>query len=610
MKSSKFTFKTQYAGDVIKFSIKFDFPLSKQEIKKFRNIFLEKRDVNKEKLNQYKKAIDRFSSNRRELTRLLHKSEVEYKRLPFKDSSENSFNRNLKKEFVNTQWKDYNKFFTRNPRFREIIANIVKSHLEQEHSIKIMEFHDYYLKDDLLLLIRDKKYFVKSIKEKEDTLKKELIEKVKGWENIQAFFPSICKGCDIAASNFTIDIVFNVKTFYENIFNYFADYYNIDHQLKEPIVISKDMSYISGTINPFFIIGISNILEEQNSELRRYGKLPFTYTKIKEKFLFRFKFEEVIKGMCTGFNNEREIWKAPTISTSQLKEKILQKVKITLPIATIIIIILVFTSLFFNIPTVNVEKYDSVKIDYIVWESDEAENYDVLDPVADLVLWVTMIPITENDSIGLMLGLYNNLLGKKINFNSGLVWLNKCIDQNRDGIDDITGQPALTYGNSTDQYFNTCLMIKFKILDIEKYSPSASLDPKNNIILYILGYIGVSIAGLMILILAFFYGHRYIQKRKLRPKLFIKKSTTKRLKLVKYGLLAALLPAIVVITMSIINVVTPFSEILLSNQYNQFALPVVIGFIIAVSVLSIPIYFVLFGLVYRKIQKKSKTKSI
>ncbi|MBA7541793.1 hypothetical protein ES705_34109 [subsurface metagenome] len=607
MKSSKFTLKTQYVGDVIKFNIKFDFPLSKQEIKKFRNIFLEKRDVNKEKLDQYKKAIDRFSSNRKEFTRLLAKSEAEYKRLPFKDTSENSFNRNLKKEFVNNQWKVYNKVFTRNPRFREIVSKIVESHLEQEHSIKIMEFHEYSLRDDLLLLIRDKKYLIKSIKEREDGFKKELLEKIKGWENTQAFFPSICKGCDIVASNFTIDIVFNVKTFYESIFNYFFKYYNIGRRLKEPIVISKDMSYLSGTINPFFIIGISNILEEQNSALRNYGKLPFTHTKIKDKFLFRFNFEEVIKGICTGFNNEREIWVTPVISSPQLKEKVLQKVKLTLPIAVIIIIIFVSISLFLNIPTVNVEKYDSVKIDYTVWESDEAENYDALSPVADLVLWVTMIPITENDSIGLMLGLYNNMLGKKINFNSGLVWLNKCIDQNRDGIDDSTGQPALTYGNSTDQYFNTCLMIRFKILDIEKYSPSASLDPKKNIVLYILGYIGVSIAGLLILILAFFYGHRYIQKRKLRPKLFIKRPTTKRLKLVKYGLLAALLPTIGVITMSIVNAVTPFSEILLSNKYNPFALPVVIGFIITVCVLSIPIYFVIFGYVHRKIQKKRKT---
>ncbi|MBA7716793.1 hypothetical protein ES703_125871 [subsurface metagenome] len=311
MKSSKFTLKTQYVGDVIKFNIIFDFPLSKQEIKRFKNIFLEKRDVNKEKLAQYKKAIDRFISNRREFTRILHKSEVDYKKLPFK--SENSFNRNLKEDFVKKQWRDYNKFFTRNPRFREIVSNIVKSHLEQKYSIGIRVLHDYSLKDDLLLLVRDKKYFIKNIKEREDGFKKELLERIKGWENIQAFLPFIFKDCDITADNFTIDIAFNIKRLYENLFNYFFKYYNIDHRLKEPIVISKDMSYISGTINPFFIIGISNILEEQNSALRHYGKLPFTYIKIKDKFRFRFNFEEVIKGICTEFSNEREIWKAPVM---------------------------------------------------------------------------------------------------------------------------------------------------------------------------------------------------------------------------------------------------------------------------------------------------------
>ena len=94
-----------------------------------------------------------------------------------------------------------------------------------------------------------------------------------------------------------------------------------------------------------------------------------------------------------------------------------------------------------------VGKYDSVEIDYMVWESDEAETYDLLNPVFDATVWVTMIPITENDTTGLTLGLYNNLLGKGKFYESGLTWLNKCIDQNRDGIDDNTGQLALSYGN-------------------------------------------------------------------------------------------------------------------------------------------------------------------
>ena len=41
-------------------------------------------------------------------------------------------------------------------------------------------------------------------------------------------------------------------------------------------------------------------------------------------------------------------------------------------------------------------------------------------------------------------------------------------DISGDGIDDITGDIALTYGNFSDLYFNTSLMIQFKVLGIQK----------------------------------------------------------------------------------------------------------------------------------------------
>ena len=115
-----------------------------------------------------------------------------------------------------------------------------------------------------------------------------------------------------------------------------------------------------------------------------------------------------------------------------------------------------------------IQKYDLVKIDYQIWESDVDKNYNVFNPSFDDTIWITMILITENSTSGLILGLYNNLLGNQIYFESDLIWLDKCIDQDRNGIDDITGDIALSYGNSTDQYFNTCLMIKFNVLDIQK----------------------------------------------------------------------------------------------------------------------------------------------
>ena len=111
-----------------------------------------------------------------------------------------------------------------------------------------------------------------------------------------------------------------------------------------------------------------------------------------------------------------------------------------------------------------------VTIDYQIWESNNVKNYDPLNPILDEVLVITMIPLTEDPEKGLILGLYNNIIGKTLYHVSGLIWLDKCIDQDRDGIDDFTGKPALSYGNSTDQYFNTCLMIKFKVLSIQKNS--------------------------------------------------------------------------------------------------------------------------------------------
>lgn len=120
----------------------------------------------------------------------------------------------------------------------------------------------------------------------------------------------------------------------------------------------------------------------------------------------------------------------------------------------------------FNSQPIKIQKHDLVKTEYQIWESDKYKDYDILNPLFDDIIWITVIPISENSSSGLILGLYNNILGKKKFYESDLIWLNKCIDQDRDGIDDITGDIALSYGNSTDQYFNTCLMIKFKVLDI------------------------------------------------------------------------------------------------------------------------------------------------
>ena len=102
-----------------------------------------------------------------------------------------------------------------------------------------------------------------------------------------------------------------------------------------------------------------------------------------------------------------------------------------------------------------------------MWESDKLKSYDPFNPLLDTTIVVTVIPITDDKDNGLILGLFNNLVGKKLFYESDYIWLDKCVDQNRDGIDDFTGKQALTYGNSTDQYYNICLLIKFKIFAIQ-----------------------------------------------------------------------------------------------------------------------------------------------
>ena len=72
-----------------------------------------------------------------------------------------------------------------------------------------------------------------------------------------------------------------------------------------------------------------------------------------------------------------------------------------------------------------VERYDLVTIDYQMWESDNAKNYDPLNPILDEVLVITMIPLTEDPEKGLILGLYNNVIGKALYHESDLIWLDK-----------------------------------------------------------------------------------------------------------------------------------------------------------------------------------------
>ena len=144
-----------------------------------------------------------------------------------------------------------------------------------------------------------------------------------------------------------------------------------------------------------------------------------------------------------------------------------KKISITVSTVFFLVVGLIFLGVILSRPTqVLVEKYDLVTIDYKIWESNHTQNYNLFNTLIDETIVVKVIPITEQDD-GLILGLYKNLIGKPQFFKSDFIWLDKCVDQNHNGVDDITGNPALSYGNSSNQYFGMYLMIQFKILDIK-----------------------------------------------------------------------------------------------------------------------------------------------
>jgi len=274
-------------------------------------------------------------------------------------------------------------------------------------------------------------------------------------------------------------------------------------------------------------------------------------------------------------------------------------------IIPVIVFCLIFVSLImiFSNDTNNIEKYDDVKIEYTVWVSNEDEDYNPLNPILDTTIWVIMIPITDNSSTGLILGLYNNLIGKGLYFESGLIWLNRCIDQNRDGIDDFTGNLALTYGNSSDLYFDTSLMIQFKVLDIQKGS-GTPIDWSGFIQFFqllsdkLLFNIKIIFPVLLLsstILLTFMVDFIYRHPIKIEMRAVLRG-------VLKYGLMIGVVYAIPYIFFGIVNLtLTPEELSLLKTRYNFF-IPLIIFFIIISCITFIIVYLMLFRRKSRKLQ--------
>jgi len=267
-------------------------------------------------------------------------------------------------------------------------------------------------------------------------------------------------GEEITSNIVTLRFEFKIKESLNNL-RVIANSTLKNKQIKKPEVKER---FINASLTPKEVYGIQQKLKK-NAD----GMIKNSKGKIQVNFinLFTVLWYDFLRS-----KNPSTLFKKKLIKQIRLRLSLPYKTKRIITLSTVIVVIigLIFIGISLSKPPqILVGKYDLVTLDYQMWESDYAQDYDPLNPLIDETIVITIIPITEDKNNGLILGLFNNIIGKKLFYESDLIWLDKCIDQNRDGLDDVNiNKAALTYGNSTDQYFNMCLVIKFKILSIEK----------------------------------------------------------------------------------------------------------------------------------------------
>ena len=86
-----------------------------------------------------------------------------------------------------------------------------------------------------------------------------------------------------------------------------------------------------------------------------------------------------------------------------------QKKNLIISIIVICVLLGFIASEIFNSSSTGIQEHDVVKVDYQMWKSNKYREYDILNSLFDDIIWITVIPITENSTSGLILGLYNNL---------------------------------------------------------------------------------------------------------------------------------------------------------------------------------------------------------
>ncbi|HEC39072.1 MAG TPA: hypothetical protein ENI29_12605 [bacterium] len=88
------------------------------------------------------------------------------------------YNEKIIRNFIETEWPDYDKFFKDQPMFFKILIEVVESYLEEKFALRIKDLSSYSLIEDLLSVIIERRNFIKKLKEKAIQFNNELSVKI------------------------------------------------------------------------------------------------------------------------------------------------------------------------------------------------------------------------------------------------------------------------------------------------------------------------------------------------------------------------------------------------------------------------------------------------
>ena len=134
-----------------------------------------------------------------------------------------------------------------------------------------------------------------------------------------------------------------------------------------------------------------------------------------------------------------------------------------------------------------VEQYDLVKLNYEIYS---LEDYNENRPptIQETNYWVNACHRYDSScechgnnsqllyecNYSLIKGFYNELMGRKEGDKVNSKYIDACIDKDKDGFDDFSGEEALSYGFPNDTLYNTEIVLKFEILRLQKRVPASS----------------------------------------------------------------------------------------------------------------------------------------